>query len=217
MFAKLTGTIDSIQTSHAILDVNGVGYLVAASTRTLGRMGGVGDPTTLLIETVVREDSINLFGFVDAVEQEWFNLLCSVQGVGAKAAQSILAVIPPEELPMVISAEDKAAITRADGVGPKIGARIITELKDKAGKMVIGMAGKAPKADTGSANAAASAIGMQAATAANSDAVSALINLGYGRSEAFATVTHVARAADEAGTEANVEYLIRESLKELSA
>ena len=213
MFAKLTGTLDHISDGTVILDVNGVGYLVQASSRTLGRIGQTGDKAGLLIETVVREDQISLYGFADAVEKEWFNLLCTVQGVGAKAALAILAVVPPEELPTAIAAQDKGIITRADGIGPKLATRIVTELKEKAGKMVIGHAhtsGSAAASGNGASNTPASA-----QVAANGDAISALVNLGYGRAEAFTAVNTVSR---QLGEEANdVQILIRESLKELSA
>ena len=211
MFAKLTGKIDMMQDGKLILDVGGVGYLVSASGRTLGLIGNVGDGASLLIETVVREDQISLYGFADQMEKEWFTLLCSVQGVGAKAALAILAVVPPEELPVVIAAEDKAAITRADGVGPKLGTRIVTELKEKAGKMVIGHA--ASQTATSAGGSIGAKVDAAPALAANSDAVSALVNLGYGRSEAFSAVTSVSRKFEGA----DVQTLITESLKELSA
>ena len=137
MIGKLSGTIDSFKGNHVILDVNGVGYLVFASNRTLARIGSKGDPASLLIDTHVREDHIHLYGFADSAEQEWFRLLTSVQGVGAKVGLAILAVCPPEKLALIIASGDKAAITQADGVGPKLGVRILTELKDKAGKMEI--------------------------------------------------------------------------------
>lgn len=216
MFAKLTGVIDTIQNNSVVLDVNGVGYLVAASSRTLGRIGGSGDRTALLIETVIREDAINLFGFADAEEKEWFNLLCTVQGVGAKAALAILAVVSPEELPTVIAAEDKAVINRADGIGPKLATRIVTELKEKAGKMMIGHAATTTARSAGGHEPAALKTGANPSMAANSDAVSALVNLGYGRAEAFSVVTKISRNL-ETGGEDNVQMLIRESLKELSA
>ena len=137
MIGKLSGIIDSFKDNHVILDVNGVGYLVFASNRTLARIGSKGDPASLLIDTHVREDHIHLYGFADVAEQEWFRLLTSVQGVGAKVGLAILAVCPPEKLALIIASGDKAAITQADGVGPKLGVRILTELKDKAGKMEI--------------------------------------------------------------------------------
>ncbi len=214
MFAKLTGQIDSISSNSLILDVNGVGYLVQASARTLGRIGNNGDKTSLLIETNVREDQISLFGFADSLEKEWFNLLCTVQGVGAKAALAVLAVIEPEDLPMIITAEDKAMISRADGVGKKIALRIVTELKDKAGKMMTDSVG-ATSIKIGASQGGSAQINKSAAVAANSDAVSALVNLGYGRAEAFSAVTSASRNLGEQN--GDVQILIRESLKELSA
>jgi len=212
MFAKLTGIIDQVSDGRLILDVNGVGYLVAASNRTLEKIGSTGDPVSLLIETIIREDSISLFGFADAVEKEWFTILCSVQGVGAKAALALLAVVPPEDLPLVISAEDKAMISRADGIGKKIATRIVTELKDKAGKMMMGQSATLSAQSVGSTTPKSKA---SPAMAANGDAVSALINLGYGRAEAFTAVTNASRKCEDGVP--SVEVLIKESLKELSA
>lgn len=213
MFAKLTGTLDVISDGTLILDVNGVGYLVQASTRTLGRIGQTGDQAGLLIETVVREDQISLYGFADQVEKEWFNLLCTVQGVGAKAALAILAVVPPEELPTAIAAQDKGIITRADGIGPKLATRIVTELKEKASKMVVGHPSGETMSGSGKSGGASAPAARQ--VSANGDAISALVNLGYGRAEAFTAVNTVSR---QLGEEANdVQVLIRESLKELSA
>ena len=217
MFAKLTGQIDTLAENRIILDIQGVGYLISASARTLGKIGGVGDQAGLYIETIVREDAINLYGFADAIEKEWFNLLCTVQGVGAKAALAILAVVPPEDLPTVISAEDKALISRAEGIGPKIATRIVTELKEKAGKMMIhGNNTISSPVGTGAATPSNGSIPPSKNTAsANSDAVSALVNLGYGRAEAFTAVTAASRKLDQ--DETDVQVLIRESLKELSA
>ncbi|TAL31382.1 MAG: Holliday junction branch migration protein RuvA, partial [Alphaproteobacteria bacterium] len=121
MIAKLTGVIDSAGQHHIIIDVNGVGYLVHASNRTLSRVGSVkGTPVSLLIETIVREDAFLLYGFADAVEKDWFQILCTVQGVGPKAAQSILSAVSPEQLPLVIASQDKTALRQADGVGDKL-------------------------------------------------------------------------------------------------
>ena len=130
MIAKLKGIIDTIGEDYCIVDVGGVGYLVFASSKTLGRLGK-GTAASLLIETVVREDSITLYGFADAWEKEWFNTLTRVQGVGAKVCLSILSVLSPGQLAQAVSAQDKASFTRASGVGPKLAARIVTELKDK--------------------------------------------------------------------------------------
>ena len=119
MIGKLTGTLDSISGNAALIDVNGVGYVVHAASRTLSRIGPNGTPVTLLIETHVREDAINLYGFWDATERDWFRLLTTVQGVGAKVALAILGILAPDDLSLAIAAQDKAIVTRAPGVGPK--------------------------------------------------------------------------------------------------
>jgi holliday junction DNA helicase RuvA len=166
MFAKLTGTIDDIAEDHLILDCNGVGYLVFASSRTLDGLHA-GEPLSLRIETHVGEDHIRLYGFRHADEQRWFKLLQSVQGVGSRVALAILSVLPPERLAAAIAAQDKASVAQANGVGPKLAQRIVTELKDKAGALSVAtitsaLAGNAPKA-----------------SGILGDAMSALINLGY--------------------------------------
>ena len=130
MIAKLRGIIDTIADDFCIIDVNGVGYLVAASSKTLSKLS-IGSEATLLTEMVVREDSLSLFGFADAWEKEWFNTLTKVQGVGAKVCLSILSVLTPTQLAQAIGAQDKTSFCRASGVGPKLAARIVTELKDK--------------------------------------------------------------------------------------
>ena len=130
MIAKLRGLIDTIGDDYCIIDVNGVGYLVSASSKTLGKLAQ-GEEATLLTEMVVREDSLSLFGFADAWEKEWFTTLTKVQGVGAKVCLSILSVLTPAQLSQAISAQDKTSFCRASGVGPKLAARIVTELKDK--------------------------------------------------------------------------------------
>ncbi len=208
MIGKLTGIIDTYGEDYLILDVSGVGYLVKASARTLSRIGSRGDPASLLIDTNVREDAITLYGFADEAEQKWFRLLTSVQGVGAKAGLSILAVCPPEKVALAIAAQDKAALTQADGIGPKIATRILTELKDKATNMDLSSAA-AKSADTKKAPAAPENTGIE------QDAVSALINLGYARSDAYTAVIQ-ARASTEEGANDNLQDLIRRALKELS-
>lgn len=204
MIGKLSGIIDSFDEKFLILDVQGVGYLVYASTRTLSRIGQTGDAASLLIETQVREDAITLFGFVDAAEQAWFRMLTSVQGVGAKAGLAILAVCPPEQLTTAIMAQDKAVLTRADGVGPKLATRILTELKDKAGKIDLGTSTGPTKFQEVVEKSEESGI--------TDDAVSALINLGYSRSDAFTAVSRAKTKAND-----NLQDLIRIALKELSA
>jgi len=212
MIGKLTGTLDSTGDDWAILDVNGVGYLVSASSRTLGRLQAAG-AASLLIETQVREESITLFGFFDAEERDWFRLLTSVQGVGGRVALSILSALAPEELLRSIAAEDKRNITRADGVGPKLAARIVNELKEKAGRVALGSAAIAHAATAAAAPAGAGTSAATAADAALRDAVSALVNLGFGRSEAFGAAGAAHRTLGEG---AGVGDLVRIALKELS-
>lgn len=212
MIGKLTGTIDSFETDHLILDVSGIGYIIYASSRTLGAVGQVGEVVSLLINMQVREDSMTLYGFADKVEQGWFRLLTSVQGVGAKAGLSILAATPADQLGFVIASQDKAALTRADGVGPKLAARILTELKDKVGQIEISAS------SAGGAGAKASQDGAAQVTVskADEDAVSALTNLGYARAEAYKAVMQAKSKANDNDTE-NVEMLIKLALTELSA
>lgn len=212
MIAKLSGLIDSVGANYVIIDVNGVGYLVYASSRTLAKIGSTkGAAVSLLIEMHVREDQITLYGFADAVEKEWFLILCTVQGVGAKVAQSILAAVPADQLAVVIASQDKAAIRQADGVGEKLAVRIVTELKEKAGKLALGQSAtqkvQAARGQTGKGV-------VEMPKTASNDAVSALINLGYGRAEAFGAVANVMR---EKGDDLPLGDIIRESLKELSA
>jgi len=204
MIAGLAGRVDAVGPDHAVIDVSGVGYLVFASGRTLARLPEPGGSAKLLIETHVREDHIHLYGFSDAGERDWFRLLTTVQGVGAKVALAILGVLSPEDLSLAIAAQDKAAITRAPGVGPKLGARIVAELKDKAGS--IGN-------DLTIAAVSSAATNGKAAAGPVEDATSALVNLGYRRTEAF---TAVAKAARELGAKATLDGLIRAGLKELS-
>ncbi len=197
MIAKLTGVIDSLTDNGAVIDVGGVGYLVFCSARSLGRLAK-GEAASLLVETHVREDHIHLFGFLDAGERDWFRLLVTVQGVGARVALGILSVLDGTELVQAIAAADKAAITRAPGVGPKLAARILNELKDKVGDIALG-----PVAAVSSA--------LSAATA---DAVSALVNLGYNPSQSLTAIQSAAAGLD-AG--ADVETLIRGGLAELGS
>jgi len=204
MIAKLKGLIDSLGEDWAVVDCHGVGYLVACSTKTLARLEA-GSAATLFIETQVREDAISLFGFLEAGERDWFRLLTTVQGVGAKVALAILSVASPEQLLQIIAAQDKAGLTRANGVGPKLAVRILSELKDKAGKIALG--GFNP-----TAGAVASAAPLPAASGRMEDAVSALVNLGYKRLEAFQAVGETAR---ELGEEADSSALIRAALKRL--
>lgn len=204
MIAKLTGVLDSTGTDWAVVDVAGVGYLLFCSARTLAALPAAGKSVSLLVETHVREDHIHLYGFADAADREWFRLLTTVQGVGSRVALAIQSVLPATELMQAILAQDKAALTRANGVGPKLAGRVVAELKDKVGGValaspVAALAGTAAQVDAGGPVA---------------DAVSALVNLGYRRAEAFGAVAHAAQAL---GPEAGIEALIRAGLKELSA
>jgi Holliday junction DNA helicase RuvA len=207
MIGKLTGVLDASGEDWAVVDVNGVGYLVFCSRRTLERAGRAGEAVSLLVETHVREDHIHLYGFADPAERDWFRLLSTVQGVGAKMALAVLSTLSPGDLIRAIAAQDKAALTRASGVGPKLAARILAELKDKAGAIALGLA-VGPGADAG--------VGVRSAglEAAAEDALSALVNLGYGRSEALGAV---AEASRRLGAQAPLAALIKEGLKELSA
>ena len=194
MIAKLKGRVEEIGEDWGVIDVGGVGYLVFASARTLRRLPGMGESCSLLIETHVREDHIHLYGFIDAPERDWFRVLTTVQGVGAKVGLSILSTLTPDEVARAIAAQDKTALSRASGVGPKLAARIATELKDKAGGVALGPASSSVSLTSQPAGVV-------------EEAVSALVHLGYGRSEAFAVV-----ARQESG---DLSTLIRLALKEL--
>jgi Holliday junction DNA helicase RuvA len=201
MIGKLSGRIDSVRGSQLVLDVQGVGYVVTCSARTLRQVSGVGETASLFVETQVREDAINLFGFATAEEQDWFRLLTTVQGVGAKVALAILGSMGPDQLAQSIAAQDKSALTQADGVGPKLALRLVTELKDKvpaffAAQTTVALAGGA---------------GLIVPASLAGDATSALINLGYRRT-AFATVAAITHALPDA----KLDELIRLSLAELS-
>jgi Holliday junction DNA helicase RuvA len=204
MIGKLKGIIDSYGEDFIIVDVNGVGYIVHCSARTLQSLPAQGEAVTLAIETHVREDQIRLFGFLADIEREWFRLLQTVQGVGTKVALSILSTLKPADLATAIAMRDKAMITRSPGVGPKVAERIVTELKDKApayadvDPAVIRLSG---------------ALDEMRAPRPVADAVSALVNLGYGQPQAAAAI---AAAAREAGEGAEAKVLIRLGLRELA-
>jgi Holliday junction DNA helicase RuvA len=204
MIGKLKGIIDSYGEDHIIVDVNGVGYVVHCSARTLQSLPSTGDPVSLAIETHVREDQIKLFGFQNDLEREWFKLLQTVQGVGTKVALAILSTLKPSELASAISLRDKAMVARTPGVGPKVAERIVTELKDKAPQYT--------DLDPGAAHLAG-AVEDRRAPKPIADAVSALVNLGYGQPQAAAAI---AAAAREAGEGAETAKLIRLGLRELS-
>jgi Holliday junction DNA helicase RuvA len=204
MIGKLRGLIDSYGEDFIIVDVGGVGYLVHCSARTLQALPAQGEAVTLAIETHVREDQIKLFGFTSDLEREWFRLLQTVQGVGTKVALAILSTLKPADLASAIALRDKAAITRAPGVGQKVAERVVTELKDKApayadiDPAVIRLSG---------------AVDDHRAPKPIADAVSALVNLGYGHPQAAAAI---AAAARNAGEDAETAQLIRLGLKELA-
>jgi Holliday junction DNA helicase RuvA len=204
MIGKLKGIIDSYGEDFVILDVGGVGYQVHCPGRTLQSLPAQGEAATLSIETYVREDQIKLFGFSSDVEREWFRLLQTVQGVGARVAMSVLGTLKPSELASAIALRDKASVARSPGVGAKVAERIVTELKDKAPAFtnvdpaVVHLAG---------------ALDEKRAPRPVMDAVSALVNLGYGQPQATAAI---AAAARNAGDGADTATLIRQGLKELA-
>jgi Holliday junction DNA helicase RuvA len=204
MIGKLKGIIDSIGEDFVILDVNGVGYQVHCSARTLQMLPSPSEPATLSIETYVREDAIRLFGFATDTEREWFRLLQTVQGVGAKVALAVLGTLKASELADAIAMRDKAAVSRAPGVGNKVAERIVTELKDKVPKFT----GLDPAAIKLSGD-----IEEHRAPRPVADAVSALVNLGYGQPQAAAAI---AAAARNVGDGADAAALIRQGLKELA-
>ena len=204
MIGKLKGTIDEIGEDHVVIDVHGVCYVAFCSMRTLGNLPGVGEAVTLFIETYVREDMIRLFGFQSQLEREWFRLLQSVQGVGAKVALSVLSTLTAPDLANAIALRDIAMVSRAPGVGKKVAERIVTELKNKA------------PAFAGSASGTIGLkqeLGEGIAPAPVMDAVSALTNLGYSRDVAANAVAAAMKAAGEGADSAK---LIRLGLKELA-
>jgi Holliday junction DNA helicase RuvA len=204
MIGKLKGVIDSYGEDFVILDVNGVGYQVHCSTRTLHELPSAGEAATLSIETYVREDQIKLFGFRSDLDREWFRLLQTVQGVGAKVALNVLGTLKPADLASAIAMRDKAMVARTPGVGPKVAERIVTELKDKApaytniDPALVQLSG---------------AIDEKRAPRPVADAVSALVNLGYAPPQAAAAIAAASRSA---GDDAEVKTLIRLGLKELA-
>jgi Holliday junction DNA helicase RuvA len=201
MIARLRGRLDSLGEDYAVVDVGGVGYLVACSARTLAGLPSAGEAVDLHIETQVRAESITLYGFRDPAERAWFRLLQTVQGVGARVALGVLSVLTPEALARAVAAQDKAALTRASGVGPRLAARIVAELRDRLTDLPLPVTAVEQIQVAG-------ALGTAAA-----DALSALINLGYGRSEAHAAI---AKAAASLGEEAPVDALIRTGLQDLT-
>ncbi|MGO9007353.1 MAG: Holliday junction branch migration protein RuvA [Beijerinckiaceae bacterium] len=200
MIGKLKGAVDSLAEDHVILDVHGVGFVVQCSSRTLRTLPRPGEAAALAIETQVREDSIRLYGFASEAERDWFRLLQMVQGVGAKVALAILGVLGEAELAAAIARQDKIAVARAPGVGPKLAARIVAELKDKGPAVTAEFAGTVSLASS-------------EVPSAVQDAISALVNLGYGRPQAAAAI---AAARSALGEDAAASALIRRGLKELA-
>jgi len=203
MIGKLKGTVEEIGDDYVLVDVHGVCYVAYCSGRTLSKLGSAGEACVLFIETYVREDQLKLFGFMSVLEREWFNLLQSVQGVGAKVALAVLSTLTPAELANAIALQDKTAVSRAQGVGPKVAVRIVTELKNKAPAYAGEAINMGLKQE----------IGEGVASAPVADAVSALTNLGYSRDQA---ANAVAAAMKTAGDGADSAKLIRLGLKELS-
>lgn len=201
MIARLKGILDDVLEDRVIVDVGGVGYLAFCSTRTMNRLPGIGEAVRLEIEMHVREDHIHLYGFYDPAERDWFRLLTTVQGVGARVALAILSTLSPDDLFQAIGAEDKATISRANGVGPKVAGRIVSELKDKAGAAILVQAAGTP------------AVSARTQPDVLEDAVSALVNLGYSRTEAFGAV---ARAGGKLEDGPDIGALIKGGLAELS-
>jgi holliday junction DNA helicase RuvA len=199
MIAKLAGIVDQVGADMAVIDVHGVGYLAFCSARTLQRLPAAGSPTRLLIETHVRDDHFHLYGFIDAAERDWFRLLTTVQGVGPRLAIALLSAASPDQLTLAIAAQDKAALTRAEGVGLRLAARIVNELREKLDGFAVAAAVEAPPYPGPDDPAA--------------DAVSALVNLGYRPAEALRAI---AAASQLLGDEAAVAGLIKAGLQQLA-
>ena len=194
MIAHLKGRLDSTGVDHAVIDVGGVGYLIGASARTLAAIGPVGEAAMLHTEMLVAEDSIRLVGFARAEERDWFRLLTGVQGVGARVALAILSALDTAEIARAVSAQDKAMVARANGVGPKLAERIVRELKDKVGTVALGPAAATQVMPVGAA----------------ADAVSALLNLGFRPAEAASAV---GAAEEDLGPAATLDALVRLALR----
>ena len=210
MIARLKGLLDEVGLDWIVIDVAGVGYQVFCPARVIATLPAVGEPLSLHIETHVREDHIHLFGFASARERECFRMLTTVQGVGAKVGLGILGTLSVDDLMTAIVAEDKALLTRADGVGPRLAARLMTELKDK----ILSLDGAfAPSGATARAQAETDGSAGAAGGTVSADAVSALVNLGYGRAEAFSAVNQATQAL---GDGSDLDRLIPAALKELS-
>ena len=194
MIAHLKGRLDATGIDHAVIDVGGVGYLVGCSSRTLAALPAAGEAATLFTEMLVAEDFIRLVGFARGDERDWFRLLTGVQGVGARVALAILSALEPTDLARAIAAQDKAMVGRANGVGPKLAERIVRELKDKAGSVMLG----------------APAVSAVAPAGVDADAISALLNLGFRPAEAASAV---AAAEADLGTDVTLDALVRLALR----
>jgi Holliday junction DNA helicase RuvA len=200
VIARLRGRLDSLGEDHAVIDVGGVGYLVVCSARTLAALPAAGEAVDLHIDTQLRPESITLYGFREPAERVWFRLLQTVQGVGARVALGLLSVLAPDELARAVAAQDKAALSRASGVGPRLASRIASELRERL-------------VDLPLPGGTSDSLPIVGASGAAADAVSALINLGYGRSEAHAAI---AKAAASLGERAAADALIRSGLRDLA-
>lgn len=211
MIALLTGVVEAMEADRCIIDVNGVGYLVQASSRTLSALPAPPAVARLLIDTHVREDAITLYGFVEPAEREWFRLLTTVQGVGARVALGLLSALSPAELVGAISSGDRASLTRAPGVGGKLAIRLLSELRERVGTMPtapgVSVSSRAASAAVPASSLPAPAAGVEA------DVLSALANLGYRRVEAQPAV---GRVLERLGEGADIDRVLRESLRELS-
>jgi Holliday junction DNA helicase RuvA len=203
MIAKLTGLLDSTGIDWLVIDVGGVGYQVFVSSRTLSQLPAIGQKLSLLIESLVRNEQTQLFGFSQEDERSWFSLLLGIQGVGAKVGLAILSAISCEELHQAILIQDQALITRADGVGPKLASRIIAELKSKVGGLTLGLVKASMEGTTT----------VSSISGGMTEAISALTNLGYRRTEALEAV---AKSTQILGPDASTEALIRQGLNLLS-
>jgi Holliday junction DNA helicase RuvA len=200
VIARLRGRLDNLGEDHAVIDVGGVGYLVVCSARTLAALPAAGEAVDLHIDTQLRPESITLYGFREPAERVWFRLLQTVQGVGARVALGLLSVLAPDELARAVAAQDKAALSRASGVGPRLASRIASELRERL-------------VDLPLPGGTSDSLPIVGASGAAADAVSALINLGYGRSEAHAAI---AKAAASLGERAAADALIRSGLRDLA-
>lgn len=209
MIAMLKGIVETIDENSVVIDVGGVGYLVFCPSGTIAAMS-VGEAVSLYIDTHIREDHIHLYGFIDPLERQWYRLLTTVQGVGAKVGIAMLSALSTDELTRAIASGDKAQIGRANGVGPKLAARIAVELKDKVASISLGL-GAAPHAGKGGKTAELSSAGDGDKTR---DAVSALVNLGYSPSDALGAISHASASSDGDGT---IEALVKGGLAELGS